>query len=173
MANDVLSLLTVTLSKAGPVKSNSKRIEGDLKFSDGIECHGFQFGIQTPTDPNSLKLTGRRAYEAFITYLKIDETTPKLMQAAASGEVATALALYVNQIDDKGKPIKTLSYEFTNCVILKLQQFHGNAQGGGGTAGSFTHLHDYVVVSWGFEQITFTHLVGKTTYADSLLTGIK
>src|SRR5579863_4709403 len=40
-------LMTLDLKTQGKIKGSSTKNKGNLDFSAGIECHGFQFGVET------------------------------------------------------------------------------------------------------------------------------
>jgi type VI secretion system secreted protein Hcp len=163
----VKCLLKMTFKTQGPIKDGAnKKVEGDLKFADGIEVHGFYFGVASPTDPTRLVLTGRRMYDTFVVFKNIDATSPKLFQAAATGEVGTTASVQVNTISAGGTPQLTYQYDFTNIIISKYQQTQGM---GDVSVDKQYQLHDYERLEFCFESVTQTHLIAKTTAQDSLI----
>lgn len=55
-------LLTMVLTKQGVVKGSSTKKEGDLDYSNGMECHGFDYPVSTPVDSNPSKPVGKRQH---------------------------------------------------------------------------------------------------------------
>jgi type VI protein secretion system component Hcp len=55
-------LLTMVLTKQGPVKGSSTKKEGGLDYSNGMECHGFNYPVATPVDSNPGKPVGKRQH---------------------------------------------------------------------------------------------------------------
>jgi type VI secretion system Hcp family effector len=166
-----LILGTFTFTTVGAIKSSSKRKEGDLDFSSGVEVHGVEFGMQVPTDPSRMVVTGRRSYKPFAFFKLIDETSPKFYQACATGDTGKSVSLIMNKIDAGGKPQKFYQWDFTNVILTNMQQFQGGATGT--SSNTQFGLHDYERIEFVFESITQTNVIAKTVYTDSLLGGNK
>jgi len=79
-------LLTMRLSTQGVVKGSSKKKEGDLDYSDGVECHGFEYGVETPADLGSGQPIGRRRHNPIVIRREVDSASPKFFQALVSNE---------------------------------------------------------------------------------------
>ncbi|HEY1696541.1 MAG TPA: type VI secretion system tube protein Hcp [Polyangiaceae bacterium] len=161
-----LILCTSQFTTVGAIKGTSKRKEGDLDFSTGIECHGVEFGMQVPTDPSRMVVTGRRSYKPFAFFKLIDETSPKWFQACSTGDTGKTVSFVMNKIDTGGKPQKFYQWDFTNVILTNMQHFQGNIIG---TGGQQFQLHDYERIEFVFESITQTNVVAKTVFTDSLL----
>src|ERR1022692_2062878 len=55
-------LLTMVLSKQGAVKGSSTKKDGAPDYSNGMECHGFNYPVTTPMDSNPGKPVGKREH---------------------------------------------------------------------------------------------------------------
>jgi hypothetical protein len=60
-------LLTMKLTKQGHVKGSSTKKEGDLDFSKGMECHGFNYEVVTQFDAGSGQPVGKRQHGPITT----------------------------------------------------------------------------------------------------------
>jgi len=163
-----IALLTLTATSQGAIKAGeNKRIEGDLKFADGIEVHAYQTGVTVPSDPSRPNvITGRATHAVFSVWVPVSSASPKIFAAAANGEVFKTVKLQINKITAQGKPALFYSWELTNAVIVKMQQTAGTPSGAVATGGS---LHDLEQIDFVFETITHTNLVANTVATASVV----
>jgi len=171
MANTVnIGLLTCTGTKQGAFKcSESKRVEGDLKYSDGCEGHAFTVGLTVPYDASRLVVSGRATLGAFTIWKPVDSCSPKFFQAAATGEVFTKWSYVINKINPSGKPTKFYQWDLTNAIIAKFTQAMGEEATDGDVGGTAHQLHDLERLDFIYETLTHTQLWQNTTATYSMV----
>ena len=111
-------LLTMKLVRQGTVIGSSKKKEGDLDYSKGMECHGFAYPVLTQIDPSSGPPTGKRKHSPIVIRREVDAASPKLLQALATNEGFKTATLSFNRIGPDGKPVLARTIELTNGVIV-------------------------------------------------------
>jgi type VI secretion system secreted protein Hcp len=114
-------LLTLKLTTQGNVKGSSTRKDGDLDFSKGMECHGFNYEVATPVDSSSGSTTGRRTHNPIRITREVDSASPKLLQALVTNEVFRAATLHFNRANSDGKPSDVRTIELTNGKIADIK----------------------------------------------------
>jgi len=114
-------LLTMELNKQGRVVGSSRRREGDLDFSTGMECHGFNYEVLTQIDPGHGGPVGRRKHSPITIKKTVDSSSPKLFQALCTNEAFKIATLSFNRIDPGGKPIPIRRIELTNGFIVAVK----------------------------------------------------
>ena len=107
-------LLTMKLTKQGDVIGSSKGREGDLDFSTGMACHGFQYGIGGSA-------SGNRQHKPITITREIDSASPVLWQALSTSEVFTSAELSFDRIGPDGKPSGVRTIGLVNGNIIKIR----------------------------------------------------
>jgi type VI secretion system Hcp family effector len=115
-------LLTMTLAKQGKIKGSSTRTEGNLKYSDGMECQGFSYSPMTQIDPNSGISSGKRKHSPIVIRREVDAASPKLLQALVTNEVFTTATLSFSRLNPNGKPVAAHKIELINGTISNIKQ---------------------------------------------------
>jgi len=179
MATQNIGLLTAVGTTQGKIAaSESKRVEGDLKFSDGVEFHSFYCGVVLPLDANRLVVAGRASLLAFSAWKPVDSTSPKWFQASANGEVFTKLTFTINKINAACKPQKFYEWDLTNAICSRFIQQMGdnngnaegsqsNAQAGQNSAINFGS-HDLERLDFIYQTMTQTNLWANTVATYSM-----
>ncbi len=115
-------LLTLELNKQGKIVGSSKRKDGDLDFSQGVECFGFEYGVVTPVDPSFSGMpVGRRRRQPLTITKTVNSASPKLLQAAFMNEGFRTATLSFNRIDPGGKPCPVRKIELTNGAVVAVR----------------------------------------------------
>lgn len=120
-------LLTLKMTKQGNIKGSSKSKEGDLDYSKGIECHGFNLGVASQIDPPSHGSSGRRKQHPITIRKEVDEASPLLLQALSTNELIATAELSFNRIGPDGKPAVVHTIELTNGHIISIKPVMGSA----------------------------------------------
>jgi type VI secretion system Hcp family effector len=148
-------LLTIVLNKQGVLRGSSKRKEGDLDFSKGMECHGFNYDLTTQYDLGSGQLTGRRQHQPITIIREVDSASPLLWSALCSNEgFKTATLSFARPT---GKPAVYQKIELTNGTICKIRAANsaiGSGSSGSGSGGGGGGKKRFEEVSLTFEGIT-------------------
>ncbi len=113
-------LMTMTGQKQGSIKGSNKGKQGDLDFSKGMECHGFDYGVITQIDPGSSGSTGKRMHKPITIIKELDAASPLLLQAAATNEVLTSVTFQFPPTGPDGKPFTVSKIELANATISKI-----------------------------------------------------
>ena len=119
-------LMTMKLTKQGDLKGSSTKKEGDLDYSKGMECHGFNHAVVTPIDPNSGALSGKRRHNPITIRKEVDAASPKLFQALVTNEVFKTAKLQFSKVGPNGKPAAALTIELTNGRIIDIKPAAGS-----------------------------------------------
>ncbi len=119
------------------------RKKSDLDYSDGVEVHGFQFGVQAPVDSESGGVVGKRRRQP-VTIRLVDAASPTLYQALATNEVFKSVALRFGRIGPDGKPNLAGTLELTNASIVGIKP---KANSGGKRCEVVTLVFDGVLVN--------------------------
>lgn len=172
-----IGLLIATGTTQGVLKApEDKRVEGDLKYADGVEVWAHSTGVTTPTDPSRLVVTGRATHSPLTVYCPTSSATPKFFQAASTGEVFKTVTLTYNQISAAGKPAKWYTIALTNAIIVAFQQNLGMPTGtqgvvttDAGVSAQQLGLHDIVLIRFTFETVTHTHNIANTVASASVV----
>lgn len=114
-------LMTVVFTKQGSIKGSSTRKQGDLDFSLGLECHGFEYETITPTDPGSSGPRGKRPHNPIRITREVDSASPKLLQALVTNELFKSATLRFPRIGPLGKPSTGYTIGLTNGNIVKIK----------------------------------------------------
>jgi type VI secretion system Hcp family effector len=121
-------LLTMDLRTQGTIKGSSKGSggkKGDLDYSSGIECHGFQFGVEVPYDPQSGSATGKRQHSPIVIRKEVDSASPLLWQALCTNEAFQMAKLQFYTSGSSGKEKVACTVELTNGQIVGIERFPG------------------------------------------------
>jgi len=164
-------LMTMTLTKQGAVKGTSTKKEGDLDYSTGMECHGFNYEALTQIDPATGQPIGRRRHNPITIRREVDAASPKLLQALVTNEVFSAAKVSFNRVGPDGKPYVAHTIELVNGTICDYRDYHGEEPGKEGTSReqySTNELEEFKVT---FQKITFTWTKGGITAVDDWLVG--
>jgi type VI secretion system secreted protein Hcp len=159
-------LMTMTLTTQGAVIGSSIKKEGDLDYSKGMECHGFNYEVVTQIDPNTGQPVGRRRHNPITIRREVDAASPKLLQALVTNEVYKTAKLSFNRIGPDGKPVVAHTVELTNGTISAYKTYHGEVEG--------TSREQYVTneleeVQFTFQKIVYTWTKGGITASDDWL----
>ena len=141
-------LLTMTLHKQGVVRGSSTRKEGDLDFSKGMECHGFNYEVTSQHNVGSGDATGLRQHQPITIVREVDKASPLLWSALQTNELVKAATIQFPKISSNGKPVLYQKIELTNALISKITSTHS---GGGGSGPGKKRFEE---VSLTFEGIT-------------------
>ncbi len=114
-------LLTMNLTKQGQVRGSSTGKEGDLDFSKGMECHGFNYEAIAQFDAGSGQLVGRRRHSPITITREVDAASPKLLQALVTNEVFKAATLSFNAVDPGGKRNVVRKIELANGAVVAVR----------------------------------------------------
>jgi len=114
-------LMTIKLTTQGNVKGSSTRKDGDLDFSKGLECHGFNYGVKAQFDSSSGSLTGRRTHKPIVITREVDSASPQLLQALVTNEIFTAAGLHFSRAASDGKPFDVRTIELINGKIADIK----------------------------------------------------
>jgi type VI secretion system secreted protein Hcp len=164
-------LMTMKLTTQGDVKGSSTKKEGTLDMATGMECHGFDYKVETQIDPNSGAPIGRRRHHPITVRREVDAASPKLIQGLVTNEVFTAAKLSFNRVGPDGKPYVAHTIELVNGVISSYRTYHGIEEGAEGTSReqySTNELEEFDVT---FQKVTVTWQKGGITANDDWLAG--
>ena len=112
--------LKLTLKTQGKVAAGAKGKHGPLSFSDGIEIHGFEYGVTSPYDAGSGTLTGRRQHKPIIIIREVDSASPLLWHALVTNESFQSAVLTFARPSSSGAAVMYNTLELTNGQITNI-----------------------------------------------------
>lgn len=112
-------LLTLNLKTQGKIKGSSTQ-KGHSAVN-GVICHGFEFGVQSPVDSGTGSATGKRQHNPITIRKEVDLASPLFLQALCTNEGFKSATLSFARPD--GKPGVTRIIELTNGSIVKVKRF--------------------------------------------------
>jgi type VI secretion system secreted protein Hcp len=115
-------LLTMTGTKQGKIKGSSTKKEGDLDYSQGMECHGFNYNVMAPHGSQSGVASGRRRHQPVTITKEVDSASPKLWQALCSNETFKSARLQFAKPGSGGKSLPFRTIELINGAIVDIRQ---------------------------------------------------
>ena len=118
-------LLTMTGTKQGKIKGSNTKKEGDLDFSQGVECHSFSYSVTVPYDSRSGHSSGQRSHKPLTITREVDSASPKLLQALCTNETFKSVALTFGKTGSGGKSLPFRTIELINGVIVDIRQAQG------------------------------------------------
>ena len=115
-------LLTLKMTKQGDVKGSSTKREGDLDYSKGMVCHGFNYSVITPLGSQSGASSGKRSHQPVTITKEVDSASPKLWQALCSNETFKSARLQFAKPGSGGKSLPFRTIELINGAIVDIRQ---------------------------------------------------
>jgi len=119
-------LLTMKGATSGDITGGAVKKEGDLDYSKGMLCHGYEYVVQTAIDPNSGASIGRRRHFPIKVRKEIDAASPKLMNMLTTNEKISDAKLSFNRADGKGKQQVFFTIEAQNGFISSYKEYLAN-----------------------------------------------
>jgi type VI secretion system secreted protein Hcp len=105
---------------------NQGKIEGscDIQGREGtIIVYSLDHTVEIPRDTHTGLPTGKRIHLPMTVEKEIDKSTPKLMQALASGEQLSEVVLDFWRISPKGAEEKYYTVKLEDAIIVSLESF--------------------------------------------------
>jgi type VI protein secretion system component Hcp len=79
--------LSIEGTKQGKIKGSSPSSKtGSLDFRDGVQCHGFSYGVSTPYDASSGQASGKRQHSPITITRETGAATPQIFQTVVTNE---------------------------------------------------------------------------------------
>jgi len=161
-------LLTMKLTTQGDVVGTSTKKEGDLDYTKGLECHGFDYSCITQIDPATGQPVGRRRHSPITIRREADGASPKLHQALVTNEVFKSAKLSFNRVGPDGKPFIANTIELVNGTIATYKVYHGEVEGMSREQYVQNELEEIQLT---FQKIIYTWTKGGITSQDDWLAG--
>ncbi|HEY8088424.1 MAG TPA: type VI secretion system tube protein TssD [Polyangiaceae bacterium] len=149
----------------GDLIGGSKKKEGDLDFSKGMECHGFEQKVEAQTDPNSGLTVGRRRHHPLVIRKEVDAASPLLFNALCTNEILPTCKFSFNKADQAGKQKVYYTIELVNAVVSSYRNFHAQDV----TSREKYDTNEQEEVELTFQKITVTWVDGGKTAVDDWL----
>jgi type VI secretion system secreted protein Hcp len=113
-------LLELDFKTQGKIKGSSTKNKGSLDYSAGIECHAFQYGVETPFDAQSGLPTGKRQHKPISISREVDSASPLLWHALCTNESFATATLSFVRPSASGKETVYHTIELTNGAITRI-----------------------------------------------------
>jgi len=158
-------LLTMKGATSGDIKGGYTKKEGDLDFSTGMQCHGFEYLVQTAIDPNSGASIGRRRHFPIKIRKEVDAASPKLVTMLVTNEKITDAKLSFNRADGKGKTQVYYTIELSGGFISSYKTYLARDA----TTRDVHDVNEQEEIEFTFQKITKTYTQGGITSTDDWL----
>ena len=117
-AQPVIAYVTIQGSRQGSFKG-----DGAAPGRQGqIECLGFSYAVQVPSDLASGAAIGKRQHMPIVIVKRLDGASPQLMQSAYMNEVLKTVTIEFVR-PGQSSPFQTI--KLTNAIVSKLNQYGG------------------------------------------------
>lgn len=106
--------------------NNQGKIEGDCvqKGREGsILVYAFEHEIEIPKDTHTGLPTGQRIHKPFTITKKLDNGSPKIMQACTSGEQLKDWRLELFRINPQGQEEHYYTVKLKDSIIVELEYY--------------------------------------------------
>ncbi len=158
--------IRITGQKQGSFKGESPRNADNHQW---IEVFAFSMGVESPRDPSSGQVTGRRQYQP-VTFVKAwGAASPQILTACATNEVLTQVVFQFIKTNENGEEYVFQTVTLTNAAISQVFRFVGDPEANH-TPKSIpsgpTDTNELERVSFTFQKIEIDDTDGKTTFSD-------
>jgi type VI secretion system secreted protein Hcp len=121
-------LLTLQLKTQGQIKGSSTKKGSGSGVSGGIECHSFEYAIESPRDAASEKefkgetgsSIGKRTHKPIVIVREVDSASPLLWQALCTNEGFQLATLSFAKPSSSGKETVYQRITLTNGTISNI-----------------------------------------------------
>jgi type VI secretion system secreted protein Hcp len=115
-------LLELEFKTQGKITGSSTKNKGSLDYSDGLECHSFNYAVISPRDAASGLPSGKRTHKPIVITREVDEASPLLWQALCTNEAFQLAKLsFVEPSGGGGKETIHQTVTLTNGTISKIE----------------------------------------------------
>ena len=143
---------------------NQGKIEGDCTqkgHEKWILVYGIEWNMEIPRDTHTGLPTGQRIHHPITITKAIDQASPLLAQACATGEQMKKWQMDFIHISDKGQEELYYTIQLENAIIVSIHQYkpltfiEGNKP-----------YHDMEEISFTYEKITWSHKIANKEAVD-------
>jgi len=124
--------------------------------------------VNIPRDPRSGSPTGQRVHTPVIITKVFDKSSPLLYKALVTNEILSEVTIKWYRPSTSSGMEHYFTHKLEGATVVDIKAIMPNCQDPG--QAHFTHLEE---VSFAYEKITWTHVLGKTEQMDSWKTTIK
>jgi len=114
-------LLNLELKTQGKIKGSSTKNKGSSGTSLGLECHSFEYGIESPRDAASGLPSGKRTHKPIVITREVDSASPLLWHALCTNEGFQLATLSFVRPSSNGKEVVYQKITLTNGTISKIE----------------------------------------------------
>lgn len=144
------------------VTTKGKKLEGDCEVEGRkgtIECLSFDYGAAIPLEGfDGTRLNGNRKHRAIKILKRIDKSTPLLFKAVCDNEMFTNGTFEFYGPTPAGKQVQWYKVTIENGYVASVKEI---------VKGGDTNSPMFEEVTFVFEKITHSHVVGKTEHTDT------
>lgn len=143
----LMSYLTLEGNSQGKMEGSCEQ-KGREKT---IEVFAIEHDIVIPKDPQTGQPTGSRQHQPFCITKPLDNASPKIMQAVASGEQMKTFELKYFRINDKGQEEHYYTTKLTGAIAVARNVAKKNIK-----MDEYKNFTDIETVSFTYEKIVET-----------------
>lgn len=135
------------------------KIEGPVNAKGreySILIDAWDFGVTTPVDPATGRVSGKRQHSPLQVVKQIDTTSPQLFTASVNNEALTSVQLQVWETTPSGTESEVYVINLTNAAIVSFGQSQEAPES----------RHGKIRDTWELERIAFTYQKIEVTWTD-------
>jgi type VI secretion system secreted protein Hcp len=149
--------MSIEGTKQGKFKGESTR-KGSF-FENKVPGLRFQYEVTSPRVAATGQASGKRQHGAIVITKEWGAATPQIFQALVTNEVIKSVVIEFYHTDPNGQPYLFQTIRLTNATISNIKQYTG-------VVDSSTSTHELEDVSFTFQRIEITNVIGKTMASD-------
>ncbi|MGD0530602.1 MAG: type VI secretion system tube protein TssD [Polyangiaceae bacterium] len=158
-------LLTIQFKTQGKITGDATAKQGPLDMTTGLQCHAFEYLVESQFDAGSGMLTGRRKHSALRIVREVDSASPLLWQALCTNENLVAATLSFARPDGTGKLALHTTIALTGGAIVKYRTWHGILPGSGDELEQL-HTNELEEFDLVFQKLTYSNTIKSKSAQD-------
>jgi type VI secretion system secreted protein Hcp len=158
-------LLTIQFKTQGKIIGDATAVQGPLDMKTGLQCHAFEYQVDSQYDAGSGGLTGRRKHSAVRIVREVDSASPLLWQALCTNEALVTAQLSCARPDGTGKLALHTTIQLTGGAIVKYRTWHGILPGSGDELEQL-HTNELEEFDLVFQKMTYSNTIKSKSASD-------
>ncbi len=126
-------------------------------WSHGSEIHAFDFGVQSPRDPQSGSASGKRQHGSFTITKSVDKASPLIFQSCVNNESFKSLNVHLYTSPNPPKKRPSLTIQLSDVRLVGVSSAKHQAA---------TDTYELEEILFSYEKIEISHDDGKVTKQD-------
>ncbi len=124
--------------------------------------------VNIPQDTRSGAATGQRVHNPVVITKVFDKSSPLLYKALVTNETLPEVTIKWYRPSTSADMEHYFTHKLENALVVDIKAVMPNCQDP--SQAHFTHLEE---ISFAYQKITWTHVIGKTEHTDDWKTAVK